>query len=741
MKQLLQSASDGSTQVADVPAPEVRPGFVLVRTGASLVSAGTERTAVDFSRKSLLDKARARPDLVKKVLDKARTEGPLTAWRAAKAKLDQPLVLGYSSAGVVLEVGEGVEGFRAGDRVVCAGGGYASHAEVVCVPRNLIAPLPDGVPWEHACFGTVGAIGLHGLRVAEVQIGERIAVIGLGLIGLMTVQMAKAAGARVLGVDLDASRVKLALELGADVAVTLGEGDPEEAVRAFTGGAGVDAALITAGTKSNEPVALAGAVCRDRGRVVVVGAVGMDLPRPPYYDKELSFRVSRSYGPGRYDPTYEEGGVDYPLGYVRWTENRNLAQFVELVADGKVRLDRLVTHRIPIEDGVEAYRVLSSGDAGALGIVLTYGDPTAAHVPARRVDLSAAAGPSVRGSGREPGVGVLGAGNFALATMLPAMKAAGGLRLTCVATARGASALHAARTHGFASAASSVDEVLRDPATDVVAILTRHDLHAAQIRAALGAGKHVFVEKPPCLDEAELADVVRALDAAGPGRLLTVGYNRRFAPLVTRLRAHVEGVGEPLSVQIRVNAGFIPPEHWVHDPAVGGGRIIGEVCHFVDLAAYLTGSLPERVVARAVPDRGRYREDNVALTLVMADGSVVSILYTASGDRASGKERFEVFGGGRTGILDDFRTLDLFGGGRRKAETSRLGQDKGHRGEWEVLAARLRDGGEPPIPTASWVATSLATFAAVRSLRSGTEEAVDAAAFLASVRAAAGGAA
>jgi predicted dehydrogenase/threonine dehydrogenase-like Zn-dependent dehydrogenase len=735
MNQLLQSASDGSALVAEVPAPAIQPGCVLVRNAASVVSVGTERTAVDFARKSLLGKARARPDLVGKVLDKARAEGPVSALQAAFARLDQPLALGYASAGVVLEVGEGVEGVRAGDRVACAGAGYAAHAEIVCVPRNLVAPVPEGASLEHAAFATLGSIALHGVRLAEIQLGERVAVIGLGLIGLLTVQILRAAGCRVLGVDLDPDRVRLALEVGADAACAPAEAGA--AAAALTGGSGADAVLVTAGTASNEPVELAGALARDRARVVVVGAVGMDLPRPPFFEKELSFRVSRSYGPGRYDPVYEEGGVDYPIGYVRWTENRNLSAFLELVASGAVRVEPLVTHRIPITEGARAYGLLAGGEP-ALGIVLTY--PDGVGDPRRRVAVEARrAGDSatVASVAGEPGVAFLGAGSFATATLLPALKKAGGFRLTGVASARGPTAHHAAGKFGFRFAASSQDELLADPGTDLVAILTRHHLHARQIVAALGAGKHVFCEKPPCLSESELADIVRALDAAAQAAsppLLAVGYNRRFAPMVRQMREHLAGAGEPLTLQIRVNAGRLPLDHWVHDPAVGGGRIVGELCHFVDLAAYLTGAVPVRVHARATPDGGRYREDNVVLTLGMSDGTVVSIAYVASGDRALGKERFELFGGGRSAVVDDFREMRLFGGGKRVSQRARLSQDKGHRGEWEALRHALVHGGPPPISLESLVATSLATFAAVRSLRSGVEEAVDGAGFVAGVR-------
>ena len=722
MKQLLQSAGTGETVVADVPAPHAAPGMVLVRTAASLVSAGTERTAVDFSKKSLLAKARSRPDLVKKVLDKARTDGLLTAWGAAMARLDQPMALGYSSCGTVIEVGANVEGFRVGDRVACAGAGYASHAEIVRVPANLVAPLPDGVELEHAAFATVGAIGLHGFRLAETQLGEWIAVIGLGLIGLLMVQMARAAGCRVVGIDLDPSRVALARSLGADAALLAGGDDVREAVRALTGGAGVDVALIPAATASNDPIMLAADLCRDRGRVVVVGAVGMDLPRPPFYEKELSFRISRSYGPGRYDPLYEEAGVDYPIGYVRWTENRNLRAFLELLRAGSVRVEPLVTHRIAISHGEQAYRVIT-GSEPSLGVLLTYPVADAAE-PARRVEQVGVDG---RGAERldQPGIGLLGAGAFATGTLLPAIQATGGFRFVGVATATGPSSHHAAQKYGFTFATTEEREVLADARVNLVAVLTRHDQHARQIVAALDAGKHVFCEKPPALDEDELAAIVHA-DARARARILAVGYNRRFAPMVVRMRAFLGDVAEPLMVHCRVNAGVIPANHWVHDPAIGGGRIVGEGCHFVDLLSFLTGALPVRVRASGLPDDGPYREDNVVLMVEMENGSVGTIGYAAAGDRGLGKERVEAFGGGAAAVLDDYRTLELHRGGKAKRMKNRLRQDKGHRGEWEAIGRALRAGSGPPVPLESLVATSLTTFAAVRALRSGEAEAIDA---------------
>lgn len=823
MKQLLQSARTGEARVVEVPAPALRRGSLLVRVCASVVSAGTERAAVEFARKSLLGKARSRPDLVRQVMEKVRREGVAGALETVRARLDRPLELGYSCAGTVVAVAEGVEGFRVGDGVACGGAGYAVHAEVVCVPKNLAVVVPAGVGFEDAAFATVGAIALHGLRLAEVELGDTVAVIGLGLIGLLVVQLARAAGCRVMGVDPDPRRVELARALGAEVAVVVwggrgsaggaqgresagrlggsagmavsaagaaggqgaqgagvaegsgapggglgvghglargGEGagtgpavgahasDPRAVCAAWTGGRGVDAALVAAATASSEPLVLAGELCRDRGRVVVVGAVGMEVPRRIYYEKELVLRVSRSYGPGRYDPEYEEKGHGYPIGYVPWTETRNMEAFLSLVGEGKVRVAPLVTHRFPIDEADGAYRLIT-GETGEpfLGVVITYpqrvggavaagageagGAPAGEPALARRVDLGPRAGGEAgrregRG-GRPVRVGVLGAGNFATATLLPAMARAGGVEFVGVCTASGASGRYAAERFGFRYCTTDEGELLGDEGVDAVVIATRHALHGRQVVAALRAGKHVFCEKPLCLDEGELAEIVRVRAA---GRVLMVGYNRRFAPMAVALKEFVAGLGEPLMMQYRVNAGYIPGVHWVQDPEQGGGRIVGECCHFMDLLAHLAGAPPVHVDARALPNGGRYRDDNVVITLEFADGSLGTVTYVANGDRAYSKERLEVFGGGAVAVLDDFRTLVLVRSGRRATERSWWRQDKGHRNEWRAFAAAVRAGGPPPIALEELVATSLASFRAVESLGSGERRAVDAAGFM-----------
>lgn len=705
MKQVIQSLRTGETMLADVPVPTPKPGAALVRTAASLVSAGTERMLVDFAQKSLLGKARSRPDLVRQVWDKARREGLFTALDAALNRLDRPMPLGYSSAGTVVALGEGLEGFRIGDRVACAGGGYAVHAEYAAVPRNLLARLPEDVDFESAAFATLGAIALHGFRLAEVQLGERVAVIGLGLLGLLSVQIARAAGCEVLGVDLDSDRVARAARLGA---LAVPRADAEARADAFSRGRGVDAVLICADTPSDDPVHLAGAIARDRARVVAIGAVGFNLPRKLYYEKELTFLPSRSYGPGRYDPAYEEGGQDYPVGYVRWTEGRNLESFVELLAAGRVAVQPLITHRFPIERAPEAYDLITGKTKEPfMGVLLTYGS-AGAEVRSARVSIANA--PHFAGSTPPIKLGVIGAGNFATAIMLPAIRKLPDIELVGIASASGLSARHAAKQFGARYAASDEKQLLKDPDINTVAILTRHDTHARLVVAALQAGKHVFCEKPLAVNSSQLAEVREQLLGSGKREaesgdksliptspILTVGFNRRFAPLAQRLQAFFANRAEPLYAHYRVNAGYLLPTHWLHDPVQGGGRIVGEACHFVDFLAFLVGQPPAAVSAVSLPDGGRYRADNVQMTCTFSDGSVGTVAYLANGDKMFPKERVEVFCEGRVAVLDDFRMLELVGGGRREVSRSRLRQDKGHRGIWEAFVQAIIGGGPPPI--------------------------------------------
>ena len=705
MKQLLQNMRDGAVTVEEVPVPTPRAGQALVKVAASLVSAGTERMLVEFAEKSLVGKARARPDLARQVLDRARREGVVPTLRAAFERLDQPMPLGYSSAGTIMGVGERMDGFRTGQRVACAGGGYAVHAEYNLIPRNLLTPLPDSLDFESAAFATLGAIALHGFRLAEAQVEERVAVIGLGLLGLLTAQIAAAAGCRVMGIDVNPRRVALATSLGLEAVM---HDRAADSAQASSLNRGFDAVIICADTSSSDPVELAGAIARDRARVVATGAVGLKIPRKIYYEKELSLVNSRSYGPGRYDSSYEEGGQDYPIGYVRWTEGRNLEAAVGLMAGGKLQVAPLITHRIPIERGPEAYEIITGKKKEPfLGVLLTYPPEHSSGLTV--IQFSRVAGK------QESAVtlGVLGAGLFANATLLPALKKVEGVELVGISSAGGLHAQHSARNFGFAYACSDAEQILGDPGINTVAILTRHDSHADLVVRALKAGKHVFVEKPLAINSEQLSAISDQLHVIS-AQLLTVGFNRRFAPLAGQVAGHFAQRTEPFFIHYRVNAGYLPLGHWTQDPEQGGGRIIGEACHFVDFLTFLTGSAPVSVSAFALPDNGKYRQDNVTMTFTFADGSIGVVDYLANGDRSVSKERVEVFSAGKVAVLDDFRTLELVQDGKRKV--ARGAQDKGWSNEWKAFALAIREGGQPPILYEHLFGVTQATFAAVESL-------------------------
>lgn len=680
--------------------------MVLVRTAASLVSAGTERTLVEFAGKSLLGKAASRPDLLRQALTKARREGLLAAAQAAFGRLDEPMPMGYSSAGTVVELGDGVSEFQVGDRVACAGGGYAVHAEYAVVPVNLVAPIADQVDFEAAAFSTLGAIALHGFRLAEQQVGARVAVIGLGLLGQLAASVAAAAGCQVLGIDLDAERVKLARRRGLQAATN---DKAAKQAAAFTEGQGFDAVLVCAATESSAPLALGAELARDRATIVVVGDVGMEISRRQFYAKELKVIVSRSYGPGRYDPSYEEAGLDYPIGQVRWTEGRNLAAFADLLASGAVAVSALISHQFPIDEAPKAYELISGGGA-ALGVLLRYPD---AQGKLAKTLTFAEAKPLGKGA---IGLGVLGAGNFARNTLLPAIKGLKGLEMVGIASASGRAAGDLGQRFGFRYAASDAGKVIQDKQVNAVAILTRHHLHAEQTLAALAAGKAVYCEKPLVLNERDLAAIEKALAKKG-APLLTVGYNRRFAPLAIELKQVLEEGGEPLAAHMRVNAGLLPADHWLHDPAQGGGRLLGEGCHFIDFITFLVGQAPNSVYAQALPDGGVYRQDNIAVTLGFPDGSVGTLHYLANGDNSLAKERLEVFSGGLVAELDDFRELRITQNGRTRKTGGR--QDKGHRAAWEHFVATLRQGGPPPIAYEQIFGGMRATLAALESLNTG----------------------
>ena len=574
MKQVIQSFKTGELIVHDVPSPTLRPQGILVRNAASLVSAGTERMVVDFAEKNLLQKARERPDLVRQVVDKAQREGIVNTIESVRNRLDQPLALGYSTSGIVVDVGSEVTGFQVGDRVACAGGGYASHAEMIYVPRTLAVKLPDNVSFEAGAFATVGAIALQGIRQAEVVVGHHVAVLGLGLLGQLAVQMLKASGCRVMGIDLNPARVELAMACGADFAC-----QNEDAVAqsgTFTNGHGFDAVLVTAATPSNEPVELAGEIARDRAIISAVGAFGMNIPRKIYYEKELDFRLSRSYGPGRYDAEYEDKGHDYPYSYVRWTEQRNMETFIQLSSSGAITVDPLITHHFTIDQAEKAYDVITGKtEASFLGVLLTYDadKPIEQTIYLRNEPPTPSPQQSVN-------IGFVGAGNFANATLLPAMKDIDGLNLVGIMSGSGMTARTTGDRFGFQFCTSDFAELANNEHINWMVISTRHNLHAEQAIDAMNAGKNVFVEKPLALNEQELAEVIQVQQSTE--KQLMVGFNRRFAPMVHTMQDFLKGHTRPLIATYRINAGSIPNNHWTQDLEVGGGRIIGEACHFID---------------------------------------------------------------------------------------------------------------------------------------------------------------
>lgn len=694
MKQLLQSLKDGSTEVAEVPAPRAGRGQLLIRTTTSLVSAGTERMLVEFGQANLIQKARQQPDKVRMVLKKIQSDGLATTLDAVRSKLDQPLALGYCNVGRVIEAN--AEGFAVGDRVVSNG----KHAGIVAVPRNLCARIPDAVSDDEANFTVLAAIGLQGIRLVQPTLGECVVVTGLGLIGLLTVQMLRAQGCRVLGIDFDPARLELARGFGAEV-VNPGAGeDVLERAAAFSRGQGVDAVIITASTTSNEPVSQAAGMCRKRGRIVLVGVTGLELSRADFYEKELSFQVSCSYGPGRYDPAYEEQGHDYPVGFVRWTEQRNFEAVLDLMAARALDIAPLITHRFSIDQGADAMQLLSSSEK-SLGILLDYPATSGEEVEDgqtavdRRVALTTAApGAPAAGKGR---LGFLGAGNYAGRTLIPAFREAGAT-LQSVVSSGGVSSVHFGRKFGFAEAATDEAAVLESPDIDTVVVATRHDAHARQVVSALRAGKHVFCEKPLCLTAEEL-DEIEAEARARPHLALMVGFNRRFAPHVRKMKQLLAPVDVPKVIIITVNAGDIPADHWTQDAAVGGGRIVGEGCHFIDLARYLVGHPVTGFDARAIGEHPAVaiRDDKAMITLSFADGSLATVHYLANGDKGFPKERVEVFAAGRILQLDNFSKLTGWGWkGFSKQKLWRQG--KGQAECARAFLSAVREGRPAPIP-------------------------------------------
>jgi predicted dehydrogenase/threonine dehydrogenase-like Zn-dependent dehydrogenase len=725
MRQILQSVKDGETLLCEVPCPQVGRGEVLIRTRTTLISAGTERMLVEFGKAGWIDKARQQPDKVRQVLNKARTDGLLPTIDAVRAKLNQPLPLGYCNVGTVLEVGQGVSGFAVGERVLS--NGY--HAEVVCVPQNLCARIPDGVSDEAAAFGVVAAIGLQGIRLAQPTLGEVFVVSGLGLIGLLTVQLLRAHGCRVLGLDYEPQRLAQAREFGAET-FDLNQGNPVATAEAFSRGRGVDGVLIAAATQSDEPVGQAAQMCRKRGRIVLVGVAGLKLSRADFYEKELSFQVSCSYGPGRYDPAYEQQGQDYPVGYVRWTEQRNFEAVLDMLATGQVTPEPLISHRFDLDEATQAYSLIS-GDEPSLGVLLQYPtneqtpDETLRQTNVGRTSKSVSSERSQRTDlevrptstkGKRPQVAFIGAGSYASQFLIPAF--ADHADLVQIASRGGLTSAVAGRKFAFAETTSDTSAPFANPAVDTIVVATRHDSHTDYVCRSLESGKHVFVEKPLGLAHDEID---RVAEAAGRSpALLMVGFNRRFAPQVQRMRQLLGQAPAAKALIMTVNAGPIPPDHWTQDPQVGGGRIIGEGCHFVDLLRFVCGhpitSVQAMQFGRAAADATR--DDRMTFTLGFADGSIGTVHYLANGHAAFPKERLEVFCGGRVLQLDNFRRLKGLGWpGFRKMNL--WTQDKGRARVAQVFCEAIRQGGASPISLEELLEVSRVTIDVAAAARSG----------------------
>lgn len=700
MKQVFQSLRTGQTTVMEVPCPAVTRGHVLIRSRCSLLSSGTERMLLDFGRAGWIDKARQQPDKVRQTLEKIKTDGIGPTLDAVFNKLDQPLALGNCNVGVVLEERD-APGFSTGDRVASNG----KHAEVVSVPKNLCARIPDSVSDEEAAFTVIAAIALQGIRLVAPTLGESVVVTGLGLIGLLTVQLLRANGCRVLGSDLDPVRLELGRQFGADV-IDLSAGEsPIEAAHAWSRGRGVDAVLITASTTSSEPVHQAAQMCRKRGRIVLVGVTGLELSRADFYEKELSFQVSCSYGPGRYDAHYETKGQDYPIAFVRWTEQRNFEAVLDMMADKRLNVRPLISRRFSLDQAPAAYELLGS-NSPSLGILLDYQEPHEGIVaPASTVRLTAERIDTARDL--STAVSFIGAGDYSNGVLIPAFKAAGG-RLRAVASLNGATGAHAARKFGFSEVTTDVERVLGDDGANIVAIATRHDSHARLVCQALAAGKHVFVEKPLALTLAELIEVELAYRSATKAPLLMVGFNRRFSPQIRRVKALLEKRQEPKAFVMTVNAGRIAPDHWTQDSEVGGGRIIGEACHFTDLLRFLAGA-PITSHDTAVMRSGPIA-DCTMMQLAFADGSIGTIHYLTNGHRSYPKERLEVFCGGGILRLDNFRKLVGYGwSGFGRMNLWR--QDKGQRACVKAFLDAVRTGGPSPIAFEELLEVSRTTIA------------------------------
>ena len=686
MKQILQNLKTGKIKVSEIPVPSVKAGHLLIQTSKTLISIGTERMLLEFGRAGWISKARQQPDKVRQVIQKINTDGLQPTVNAVFNKLNQPVTLGYSNAGVVIDVGSGVNGFKIGDRVVSNG----HHAEIVCIPENLCAGTPDNIDESTASFTVLSAIALQGIRLLNPTIGESVAVMGLGLIGLLACQILRANGCRVLGIDFDGKKLEVAEKYGVETC-NLGEGaDPVSTARSFSNGYGVDAVLITASSKSNDPIMQAPAKCRKRGRVVLVGVVGLELSRDAFFKKEISFQVSCSYGPGRYEKEYENKGLDYPIGYVRWTEKRNFQAVLQLMADGKIRTDDLVSGVHPIKDAISVYDSVASKE-DVLGIILDYDGKV--DVSRKRVTLTETKSGNKLPEG--PVTGFIGAGGFAGSTLVPAFKKYNA-RLKTIASSTGVSGSHVGKKYGFEINTTDYRDILEDSEINTVVVTTRHNTHARFVIESIKAGKNVFVEKPLCMTCEELDEISRTYEEMGNARnlFLMVGFNRRFAPLIQKLKKLLDPISDPKSFIMTVNAGSIPPDHWTQDSDIGGGRIIGEACHFVDLLRFLAG---KRINTSDLVTLGDTTGDSVSISMTFEGGSIGTVHYFANGNKRFPKERLEVFSDGRIFQMDNFKSLSAYGcPGFKKMNL--WNQDKGHEAEVSSFLDTIKNGTQPPIP-------------------------------------------
>lgn len=711
MKQLIQDFKTGDLKIEDVPDPLLKNGFIKVKNKFSLISTGTEKSTVDIGKASLVEKAKKRPDLVKQVFQNIKKEGLIATFQKVRTKLDTPRALGYSCSGVIVDTCDFDGKFKKGDRIACAGQDYASHAEIVCCPQNLVVEIPDNVTFKEAAFTTIGAIALQGVRQADPKIGEKICVIGLGLIGQITMQILTANGCSVCGIDISIFAIDIAKKIGINTVFSRNDENLYTQLDAFTSGHGFDKVIITASTTDNDPIILATEILRLKGVIIVVGDVKMDIPREPYfYKKELELKIATSYGPGRYDPLYEEAGIDYPYAYVRFTENRNMRVFLELVSNGSVKLQPLITHIFKFENALDAYAlIISKKQREFIGVLLEYKDITEDECVLK---IRVKSNPT-----KAINIGFIGAGSFAKNYLLPYLKTAD-VSLDTIVTTRGITSKNAAKRFGFNFASSNTDDIMSNEKINTVFIATRHDTHTRLVCEALKKGKHIFVEKPLCLNLEELKEICSTYTGE---QILMVGFNRRFAPISLLIRKELEILKPPLIMNFRINAGCIPGEHWIQNIDVGGGRIVGEVCHFVDLMLYLSNSRPIRVYASSIKDNSKIwrSDDNLAVVVEFADGSVGSIVYTAMGDSALGKEYLEIFAGGNTYLIDDFKKGLIYKNGRlRKVKN----QGKGHKEEIQQFINALKNGSNPPADFQSLVYTMQTTFKILDSLIHGQVE-------------------